>query len=355
MKKNPTDKKDKAGVVCNVPLKAQSRPHTGLRPAEIYETGKESYNVRIVNNLPFNPHQKIIQSFFSKVNKTDHCWIWNAFKNPCGYGVISVKNKTYLAHRFSWMLKFGSIPKGLLICHHCDNPPCVNPDHLFIGTYKDNSDDRDKKERQCFGGKHPFKNPLRIPIGVKRSNPLLNSLKTHCFSGHEFTPENTYMRQGKHRQCRICIRAAIRKYEIFKHGHDLKQRVSAFILRSVLVLIFLFSEMPFGFSGVIGKASWYSSKDTCKFNPDPKCPMANGRSIYDAEKKKENFVAIWGIPFGTNLKICNLKNGKCTEAVVSDRGPNKRLGRIIDLGKKTFSEIADPSVGVINVSVEILP
>jgi len=85
--------------------------------------------------------------FWDKVTKTDTCWLWAAFKDKNGYGRLTIRNKQYLAHRVSWELCNEKIPKGLLVCHHCDNPPCVNPDHLFLGTKKDNAQDMVRKGR----------------------------------------------------------------------------------------------------------------------------------------------------------------------------------------------------------------
>lgn len=85
--------------------------------------------------------------FWSKVDKSGDCWTWTASKNHGGYGQFGANGKGYISHRVSWSISNGDIPKGMLICHHCDNPPCVNPDHLFLGTYQDNMDDKMRKGR----------------------------------------------------------------------------------------------------------------------------------------------------------------------------------------------------------------
>lgn len=75
------------------------------------------------------------------------CWIWTGHIRTNGYGAMSIKSKLQYAHRISWELHNGPIPEGLFVLHKCDNPPCVNPDHLFIGTQKDNLQDAFKKGR----------------------------------------------------------------------------------------------------------------------------------------------------------------------------------------------------------------
>lgn len=103
--------------------------------------------------------------FWARVNReagADACWPWTGGKTSAGYGAIMVNYKNILAHRFSYELHNGPIPEGMFICHKCDNPACVNPTHLFLGTPQDNMDDMISKGRQVltepptfFGEDHP--------------------------------------------------------------------------------------------------------------------------------------------------------------------------------------------------------
>ena len=95
------------------------------------------------------------ERFFEKINKTSFgCWEWTAATRKDGYGVFGVAtSKSMLAHRYSYALHYGSFKKSLLVCHKCDNPKCVNPEHLFLGTHQDNMDDmREKGRRKTLRG-----------------------------------------------------------------------------------------------------------------------------------------------------------------------------------------------------------
>jgi HNH endonuclease len=117
------------------------------------------------------------------------CWLWTRASGE-DYGRFYVGGGVFVkAHRLSYELFRGPIPPNLVVCHHCDNKARVNPSHLFVGTIRDNALDMMAKGRGRY------------------VNPCVG--KTHCKHGHEFTPENTFLR-GHHRACRECRRAALR-------------------------------------------------------------------------------------------------------------------------------------------------
>ena len=129
---------------------------------------------------------KQVKRFWSKVKKTDACWLWTGTINH-KYGAIRIAYRAWRAHRVAWVIANGNIPKGMNVLHRCDNPPCVNPKHLFLGSQRDNLIDCIRKGR----------------------NPYV--LRTHCPVGHAYAGYNLMMQKNR-RHCRACRLKRNRQY-----------------------------------------------------------------------------------------------------------------------------------------------
>lgn len=95
---------------------------------------------------------KLKKRILDNSEKEGDCWIWKKKKNIYGYGETKIRSKRFMAHRASYLAFKGDIPEGMYVCHTCDNPICVNPDHLWIGSHTDNVRDMMHKGRSNFGG-----------------------------------------------------------------------------------------------------------------------------------------------------------------------------------------------------------
>ncbi len=118
----------------------------------------------------------------SKTYVQDGHLLWAGALDSGGYGLIGANGSMVGTHRVSWEIAYGPIPEGLNVLHLCATPPCIRPEHLYLGTQADNAQDR-----LAAGNDH-------------------NARKTHCMRGHPFDKENTYLYPAGERNCRICCR-----------------------------------------------------------------------------------------------------------------------------------------------------
>lgn len=142
------------------------------------------------------------ERFWRKVKKSDGCWEWTGTKNSRGYGMFTpTPGKRVLAHRFSWEMENGRIPDGLFGCHRCDNPGCVRPDHLFVGTNSDNIRDAVAKGRIDMRA-------------VSAKSAAARTPGTHCGKGHPPSGNNAYRKPSNGQiLCRQCRKEYAADYE----------------------------------------------------------------------------------------------------------------------------------------------
>lgn len=162
-------------------------------PAPIAKTNANGYKIgqpkRYVRGhfphwvgKPPKPRIPLSERFWKRVTVAgeDECWLWTGSTRSFGYGTIRLGNALISSHRASWIVTHGQIPESLCVLHKCDNPPCVNPRHLFLGTRSANTKDCSEK---------------------KRHN---QSRKTHCYRGHPLSGRNLRIAINGARVCRAC-------------------------------------------------------------------------------------------------------------------------------------------------------
>ena len=96
---------------------------------------------------PRKPRPTLAERLLNYTVTPSGCWEWNGNRNHRGYGKFDINGRRYRAHRVAWERAHGPIPPGMFVCHHCDNPPCINLTHLFLGTPMDNVHDAMRKGR----------------------------------------------------------------------------------------------------------------------------------------------------------------------------------------------------------------
>lgn len=119
------------------------------------------------------------------------CYEWIGPRNDTGYGSFWINGHRHGAHRVAWESQCGPIPKGMLVCHHCDNPACCRVDHLFLGDHSDNGIDASRKGRVI--------------------SPLKN--RTHCKRGHPLSGDNLQKPWPAHPHYRICLACRRERHE----------------------------------------------------------------------------------------------------------------------------------------------
>ena len=119
--------------------------------------------------------KSIQERFWLKVDRSGDCWIWMACRNGStpehSYGRFRINGQTFHAHRIAWELTKGTIPEGLRVLHRCDNPPCCNPRHLFLGSQADNMQDCATKNRTTRGSRNARAKLTSIDVLSIRSDP----------------------------------------------------------------------------------------------------------------------------------------------------------------------------------------
>ncbi len=177
-------------------------------------------------SLPFDSIAEIVDvatRFWCQVADTEKgCWEWLGVRNPNGYGSFSFRKSPFIAHRMAYLLEHGKLPEKLFVCHQCDNPGCVNPAHLFIGTASDNVQDmlakgrhHQQKKDQCKHG-HAFTKgntlqrfsatgaPRRECKACQMTRNRRRQTDACCLRGHMLNEENSYFDKLERRRCRQC-------------------------------------------------------------------------------------------------------------------------------------------------------
>lgn len=136
----------------------EMRPHGHGLCVSHYSRWRKNGDPSVVRRLMPRPNedaatrrQRHLMRFWQRVDKSGDCWLWMGARDRDGYGQFSIGPKQSKAHRFAYEIEYGPLPAGRLVCHTCDNPPCVRYHHLFLGTNEDNLKDMARKGRSTRG------------------------------------------------------------------------------------------------------------------------------------------------------------------------------------------------------------
>lgn len=156
----------------------------------------------------------IAERFWPKVARGDGCWLWTAAIHRNGYGKFNIGGKILLAHRVAWSLAVGTVAEGSYICHHCDNPGCVRPDHLFIGTPVDNRQDSIKKGRDRIGNLKKDESEYYRPKLVPSTRNTENLLRGSECTWAKLTEEKVREIRRRYISSRISQRRLADEYKV---------------------------------------------------------------------------------------------------------------------------------------------